>query len=601
MELTNYSFLQSRNDYMSTIAERKVTADRIATGKRLENAGEDVGAIHQAAYQETELRVDRQSIVNLKNLRSFLFAQENSLKRVHEMYDKMEILSIKSANPMTSKSDRKDYEIEYKAYQKQLDEIMKSRYNGKLLFSSTEMCGGSTDIALGALDASNDDRKFHSGGVTIRSQTVETGSPSGKVSFRVNSGTAGDNYRIWMGDICVFSAGQAFKGTSNDLYAELPNGVLEGKNYNQRKYDGRIDDPLDPDFGDLKGTGKTAVTEPFNYTYTKEVVTGYDKDGNAEKVEKTIDVKVEGAWSDYSGNGWRTSGGAGNGDADLIEVEFAPGEQTTYKIIPGTTNDNGVQANDKSTTENRWNGNEWLAPVAGDGISDYNQYDLTTKKYVTAAGTNGSTSSFSRSDDRGTGVIITNALPDDFDRTEMTLQIESSSIGVIYAEYDLAQNKNDQNASGVSFNPTPFYREIPKDRHGNDILLAPKGFDRFDDTDFSSSTAAKNVNEKMRGIGNYEDLGEMKCIVENRIGSLGAEYKRVDSEIRALENQITHGEMTLGRIKDADMAREATELARNGLKSELATQVMANSSRLKDVLIQLTTEHFRGAALSASL
>ena len=45
MELTNYSFLQSRNDYMSTIAERKVTADRIATGKRLENAGEDVGAI----------------------------------------------------------------------------------------------------------------------------------------------------------------------------------------------------------------------------------------------------------------------------------------------------------------------------------------------------------------------------------------------------------------------------------------------------------------------------------------------------------------------------------------------------------------------------
>ena len=122
MELTNYSFLQSRNDYMSTIAERKVTADRIATGKRLENAGEDVGAIHQAAYQETELRVDRQSIVNLKNLRSFLFAQENSLRRVHEMYEKMEVLAIKSANPMTSESDRKDYEIEYIAYREQLAE-----------------------------------------------------------------------------------------------------------------------------------------------------------------------------------------------------------------------------------------------------------------------------------------------------------------------------------------------------------------------------------------------------------------------------------------------------------------------------------------------
>ena len=69
MELINYRFLQSRNDYMSTIAE-KVTADRIATGKRLENAGEDVGAIHQAILSTDEL-VDRQSIINLKNLRSF--------------------------------------------------------------------------------------------------------------------------------------------------------------------------------------------------------------------------------------------------------------------------------------------------------------------------------------------------------------------------------------------------------------------------------------------------------------------------------------------------------------------------------------------------
>ena len=54
MELTNYSFLQSRNDYMSTIAERKITAGRLATAQRLENAGEDVGAMHQAADQEPE-------------------------------------------------------------------------------------------------------------------------------------------------------------------------------------------------------------------------------------------------------------------------------------------------------------------------------------------------------------------------------------------------------------------------------------------------------------------------------------------------------------------------------------------------------------------
>ena len=107
------------------------------------------------------------------------------------------------------------------------------------------------------------------------------------------------------------------------------------------------------------------------------------------------------------------------------------GKKTTYKITPGASNDNGAQAGDRSVAENLWDGTQWLAPVAGDGISDYNQYDLTTGKYVNAPGTNGNSSNTN-----GTGVIITNDLPDGFDRTEMTLQVESSSIGIIYAEYD---------------------------------------------------------------------------------------------------------------------------------------------------------------------
>ena len=395
-----------------------------------------------------------------------------------------------------------------------------------------------------------------------------------------------------MGDICVFSAGPSFRGDANDLYGELPNGDLVGKNYNTQSYDGQ-----NPD-GSPIGNGRTPVTGPLSYTYEKTVTTGFDN-GVPQTKQEEVQVNIEGPWTNYSQNGWRTSGSAGSQDGDLIEIEFSPGKKTTYTITPGASNDNGAQAGDDTVAQNLWDGTQWLAPVAGDGISDYNQYDLTTGKYVTAPGTNGSNSTHQTGPrSQQTGVIITNDLPDGFDRTEMTLQVESSSIGIIYAEYDTS-GAPDENASGVGFTPTPYYREVPKDRHGNDILLAPKGFDRFDETDFASAANAKNAADKMRGNSGY--FGEMKCIVENRIGSLGAEYKRVDSEIRALENQITNGELALGRIQDADMAREATELARNNLKSDMATQVMSNSGRLKDVLIQLTTEHFRGAALSASL
>ena len=77
----------------------------------------------------------------------------------------------------------------------------------------------------------------------------------------------------------------------------------------------------------------------------------------------------------------------------------------------------------------------------------------------------------------------------------------------------------------------------------------------------------------------------MKCLLENRLGILGSEYQRVDQEIEELEDQLVAGEAAYGRIADADIAAEATEFAKQSIKSDLAAQVMVNSSRLKDVLI----------------
>ena len=91
----------------------------------------------------------------------------------------------------------------------------------------------------------------------------------------------------------------------------------------------------------------------------------------------------------------------------------------------------------------------------------------------------------------------------------------------------------------------------------------------------------------------------MKCLLENRLGILGSEYQRVDQEIEELEDQLVAGEAACGRIADADIAAEATEFAKQSIKSDLAAQVMVNASRLKDVLIPLTTEHFRSSVLSA--
>ena len=502
MELTNHSYLNSRNNYVSALESQKISATRFSSGKKLDRSGTDVGALSQASNRRIELLNDRASIVNLKNARSFLYAQESSLQRVYEMYDKIEVLAIKAANPNTTTAERQDYNLEFNDYKEQLENLMVSRYNGKLLFSSTLMCGDPVNVELKELDLSNGAAKGGAGHA-VRAQTVLTGSPSGTVSFRVNSGTTGDTYRVWMGNQCVFSAGPAFLGGDH--------------------------------------------TEQYN--------------SNGPLTVPSNGVATQGISFPYSGHGWRTSGNAANQDDDLIEVTFAPGEQTTYKITPGASNDDGG------------------------GMSSLNPFDPVTGLYDN---------------------VITSDLPPSFDRTEMTIQLETTSIGIIYKEGESANNDADgSGTAGVTFVPSEFIRKISADAHGNVIELKSKGFSTLELDFLLTAASAQELVDIMRGEGvdaeGKDRFGEMKCLLENRIGILGAEYRRIDSEVEELERQIVGDEHALGRITDTDMAKEATNFARESLKMKLASEVMSNVSRLKDVLIPLITEHFRSEVMNSSL
>jgi flagellin-like hook-associated protein FlgL len=515
MELTNHSYLNSRNNYLSSLSSQKLSAERFASGKKLDRSGTDVGALSQESNRRIELLNDRASITNLKNARSFLYAQETSLQRVYEMYDKIEVLAIKAANPNTTQEERKDYNLEFNDYKEQLENLMVSRYNDKLLFSNTLMCGGPTNIELNELDLSDSKAK---GGAAhaVRAQTVFTGSPSGTVSFRVNSGTAGDTYRVWMGNVCVFSAGPSFEG---------------------------------PDHTEQYNNNGPTTADAF--------------------APATLGMN---GWGHNDSTGWRTKGSAKSDNSDLFEVTFAPGEETTYKVTPGTSNDDGT------------------------GMSDFNNYDPITKLYDN---------------------IKTQDLHDRFDRTEMTIQVETTSIGIIYEDDKSANSVGEPRRKledgtdgpeeqGVVFTPSEFIRKIPADAHGNVIELNSKGFETLEIDFLLTAADAQELVDIMRGHGvnpetGLDRFGEMKCLLENRLGILGAEYRRIDSEVDELEKQIVGDENALGRITDTDMAKEATNFARESLKMKLAAEVMSNVSRLKDVLIPLTTEHFRSEVMNSSL
>lgn len=171
MQLTNYSFLDSRSNYLSSLTNKKASIARISTGDRLDRSGTDVGALGQKIRARQEILQDNATRTSLQNARSYLYAQEIGLKKVLDVYERMEILATKALDPTLSEapvkpdwegttalnqqgdfSDRESLNVEFQDLIGQLDKLMKSEFQGKPLFSSTLLCGGVKNIPIDELD-----------------------------------------------------------------------------------------------------------------------------------------------------------------------------------------------------------------------------------------------------------------------------------------------------------------------------------------------------------------------------------------------------------------------------------------------------------------
>ena len=115
MQLTNFSFLNSRMDYLSSLANFKSAAQRISSGSKMEGLRKDVGAYSQGVNARLNKLHNNSYKTNLQNTRSYLEAQEHGLRQVLDIYDRMDVLSIKALDPTTNLNDRNLYDQEFKS------------------------------------------------------------------------------------------------------------------------------------------------------------------------------------------------------------------------------------------------------------------------------------------------------------------------------------------------------------------------------------------------------------------------------------------------------------------------------------------------------
>jgi flagellin-like hook-associated protein FlgL len=273
--------MASRQNYLDAQRASFKSSSRIGASTRMDHSSDDVAAISQASKIKSDMLSKKSYMQNLHSARSYLNFQEAGYQKVFSIYQRMEELSSESL--LQPKDAKNPASKEFEELKKQLMDIKNSKMNGISIFDPVATCGEIVDIPVegSALDYTTKDPGVIQ---TIRGKSVDVKAYGGKLSFNVNSGGAGEIYRVFMGQTQIFSTGPTFTGDPTDV--EI-NRTSSGSDAHE-----------------------DSVTNPVLQSNIR----------NADS--------------------WQTSGLAGDGDTDTIKLEFGPGVETTYQINLGNSNIN---------------------------------------------------------------------------------------------------------------------------------------------------------------------------------------------------------------------------------------------------------------------
>jgi flagellin len=109
--------------------------NRLSSGKKINNAGDDVGGLSVAYQPQTKLSRNTQVVNNLSNATSFLNVQEGALQNVGSILSRMAELKTMSLDVSKNRNDAENYDKEFRELQLQLSQISRMKHNGVSLFS----------------------------------------------------------------------------------------------------------------------------------------------------------------------------------------------------------------------------------------------------------------------------------------------------------------------------------------------------------------------------------------------------------------------------------------------------------------------------------
>ncbi|MHA3840836.1 flagellin N-terminal helical domain-containing protein [Sphingomonas aestuarii] len=195
---TNISALRAGNASKMANVDLQNSMERLSTGKRINSAKDDAAGLAIASSMTSQIKGMSQAIRNANDGMALAQTADGALSEATNILQRMRELAVQSSSGTYQNSDRENMQVEVKELQKQLTDIVASKFNGVELF-----------------DASADNNI-----------TIQVGAGNGdQVNLQISalnlvpvSGTASNGTPAQLSNALV--AGHALIGTSRTITAE---------------------------------------------------------------------------------------------------------------------------------------------------------------------------------------------------------------------------------------------------------------------------------------------------------------------------------------------------------------------------------------------
>ncbi len=561
---TNVTSLNAQRNLHKTQNALQTSMQRLSSGLRINSAKDDAAGLAISDRFIAQINGLNQASRNANDGISLAQTAEGALEETTNALQRMRTLAVQAANDTNSKSDRQAIQLEIDQLVSEINRIGKTtQFNGKNLLDGSDnefsfQIGPNPEqmLSVKMSDMRASALGQQPGIVQTESHRLAiSGDAAGNVGITDVVSGAASGVAVKLGDVIIDIAAGA--QDVDIAQARYGGNIIQYAS-------GDLVDPLNLNYGEgtakqiaerVNSIRKLAETDANGQVVFEGVYASAKTEFTITDVSKNDsgDMPTSGAALNYSFVG---QGTLANGDIKINGIDIGPvsisvndADGSLVSAINAKSGTTGVSAS--------INKNGQLSLTADDGRDIVLQVKQAAANLVFAGGGSSVNGSGNTAYDYPTGPLELRITGQVYYSAGDTISVDAGSANEAYAGLDSS---------------------ITTTASGSAMLANQAAVGTIENADV---TTVEGANRLMNSVDSaLEQVDSLRAL-------LGAAQNRFEMTIRNLDNVAENLAAANSRIRDADFAKETTEMTRNQILQQAGTAMLSQANALTQNVMQL--------------